>query len=96
VSTFDDGEALYQAVCERGLEGIIAKRERDRYPARGTAVDQDQEPGHSPVRGGASRGYRRPASPARRVWLKRERNVWVSPPPKGHLLTLGNRDLARV
>src|SRR5215208_6587036 len=31
VATFEDGEALYDAVCERGLEGIIAKRERDPY-----------------------------------------------------------------
>jgi bifunctional non-homologous end joining protein LigD len=24
--TFDDGEALFRAVCEHGLEGVIAKR----------------------------------------------------------------------
>jgi bifunctional non-homologous end joining protein LigD len=31
VATFEDGQALYDAVCERGLEGIVAKRERDPY-----------------------------------------------------------------
>jgi bifunctional non-homologous end joining protein LigD len=31
VATFEDGEALFAAVCERGLEGVVAKRERDRY-----------------------------------------------------------------
>jgi bifunctional non-homologous end joining protein LigD len=29
--TFEDGLALYQAVCERGLEGIVAKSRRGRY-----------------------------------------------------------------
>jgi ATP-dependent DNA ligase len=28
---FDDGPALYQAVCERGLEGIVAKRSASVY-----------------------------------------------------------------
>jgi ATP-dependent DNA ligase len=28
---FDDGEALYTAVCEHGLEGIVAKRNRSTY-----------------------------------------------------------------
>ena len=29
--TFDDGEALFTAVCERGLEGVVAKRRSSRY-----------------------------------------------------------------
>jgi bifunctional non-homologous end joining protein LigD len=29
--TFDDGEALFEAVCERELEGIVAKRVDGRY-----------------------------------------------------------------
>jgi len=29
--TFDDGEALFEAVCERDLEGIVAKRVDSRY-----------------------------------------------------------------
>lgn len=34
VATFEDGEALFAAVCcERGLEGIVAKRDRDPYRA---------------------------------------------------------------
>jgi bifunctional non-homologous end joining protein LigD len=28
---FSDGEALFAAVCEWGLEGVVAKRERDAY-----------------------------------------------------------------
>jgi ATP-dependent DNA ligase len=31
VATFEDGEALFAAVCERGLEGVVAKRQRDPY-----------------------------------------------------------------
>jgi bifunctional non-homologous end joining protein LigD len=31
VATFEDGEALYRVVCGQGLEGIVAKRERDPY-----------------------------------------------------------------
>ena len=31
VATFEDGEALFAAVCERGLEGIVVKRLRDPY-----------------------------------------------------------------
>ena len=29
--TFDDGLALFDAVCERGLEGIVAKWRRASY-----------------------------------------------------------------
>jgi len=31
VPAFADGEALFAAVCARGLEGVVAKRERDAY-----------------------------------------------------------------
>lgn len=31
VATFEDGEALCAAVCQRGLEGVVAKRLRDPY-----------------------------------------------------------------
>ena len=31
VATFEDGEALFAAVCARGLKGVVAKRERDPY-----------------------------------------------------------------
>ena len=31
VATFDDGEALFDAACARGPEGVVAKRERDPY-----------------------------------------------------------------
>jgi bifunctional non-homologous end joining protein LigD len=29
--TFEDGPALYQAVCEQGLEGMVAKRSASTY-----------------------------------------------------------------
>ena len=32
--TFDDGAALFEAVCERGLEGVVAKRVGGRYSLR--------------------------------------------------------------
>ena len=31
VATFEDDEALFAAVCARGLEGVVAKRDRDPY-----------------------------------------------------------------
>lgn len=31
VATFEDGQALFDAVCARGLEGVVAKRARDPY-----------------------------------------------------------------
>ena len=31
VATFEDGPALFRAVCARGLEGVVAKREDDPY-----------------------------------------------------------------
>src|SRR6266498_4071884 len=31
VATLEDGEALFAAVCQRGLEGVVAKRLRDPY-----------------------------------------------------------------
>jgi bifunctional non-homologous end joining protein LigD len=40
VASFDDGEALWRVVCERGLEGVVEKRE-SALPARGAAVGQD-------------------------------------------------------
>ena len=30
-ATFEDGEALFAAVCDRGLEGVVAKRLCDTY-----------------------------------------------------------------
>jgi bifunctional non-homologous end joining protein LigD len=31
VPTFTEGEALFKVMCQRGLEGVVAKREVDRY-----------------------------------------------------------------
>jgi ATP-dependent DNA ligase len=31
VAMFEDGEALYRVVCERGLPGVVAKHLRGRY-----------------------------------------------------------------
>ena len=30
-TTFEDGPTLFDAVCARGLEGVVAKRLRDQY-----------------------------------------------------------------
>jgi ATP-dependent DNA ligase len=32
--TFDDGEALFEAVCGHGLEGVVAKRRTSLYRPR--------------------------------------------------------------
>jgi ATP-dependent DNA ligase len=31
VATFEDGVTLFEAVCARGIEGVVAKRLRDPY-----------------------------------------------------------------
>jgi ATP-dependent DNA ligase len=31
VATFEDGEALFAAVCERGLEGVVASASATRF-----------------------------------------------------------------
>ncbi|HEV2591982.1 MAG TPA: hypothetical protein VGU02_08815 [Gaiellaceae bacterium] len=31
IVTFEDGEALFRVMCDRGLEGVVAKRLRDPY-----------------------------------------------------------------
>jgi ATP-dependent DNA ligase len=39
VATFEDGEALFAAVCQRGFEGVVAKRDCDPYrPGEGRSV----------------------------------------------------------
>jgi len=35
--TFDDGQALWTAVCEHELEGVVAKRRSGRYVPGGRA-----------------------------------------------------------
>jgi ATP-dependent DNA ligase len=35
VAAFEDGEGLVAAVSERGLEGVVAKRDRDPYRPHG-------------------------------------------------------------
>ena len=42
--TFDGAAALFEAVCERELEGVVAKRLRRPLPTRRARLDQDQEP----------------------------------------------------
>ena len=54
IATFEDGEALFAAVCERGPEGVVAKRDRD-VPARRAPVGEDEEPGDRALRRGARR-----------------------------------------
>jgi bifunctional non-homologous end joining protein LigD len=63
VATFEDGEALFEAVCDRGLEGVVAKRERDPYRPgerawvkvknRATARFAEERDGVGRARGGA-------------------------------------------
>src|SRR4051794_25032027 len=71
VATFEDGEALFAAVCDRGLEGVVAKRERDTYRPgeRGWVKDKNRATaGFAEERdGGGRRGAaRRETGPARR------------------------------
>jgi bifunctional non-homologous end joining protein LigD len=40
----DDGGALYDAVCEMGLEGVVAKRTTSRYGPNRRGWGQGQEP----------------------------------------------------
>ena len=42
---FDDGQALFDAVVEHGLEGIVAKRRNGIYRPGLPGLDEDQEPG---------------------------------------------------
>jgi bifunctional non-homologous end joining protein LigD len=57
-ATFEDGQALFEAVCDRGLEGVVAKRLRDRYrPGERRWMNEDEEPCDAPVCGGACRRY---------------------------------------
>ena len=41
---FEDGPALFDAVCRLGLEGVVAKRLSSRYRPGRTRLDQDEEP----------------------------------------------------
>lgn len=44
VATFEDGEALFDAVCARGLEGVVAQRDHDAYRPRRASVGEHEEP----------------------------------------------------
>jgi bifunctional non-homologous end joining protein LigD len=57
VATFEDGEALFAPVCERGLEGVVAKRDGDPYRAGERLwVNEDEEPRDRTLRRGARSG----------------------------------------
>jgi hypothetical protein len=43
---FDDGAALFEVVCGRELEGIVAKHVGEQYRARRTRFGEYQEPGY--------------------------------------------------
>ena len=67
---FDDGQALYQAVCERGLEGVVAKWRKGRYT-----------PGRVWVRGYSVRvasEMRSGASAAQPITIEAVIRSWVS------------------
>jgi hypothetical protein len=44
IDTFEDGPALFDAILAHGLEGVVAKRERDPYRPAERALGEDQEP----------------------------------------------------
>jgi len=44
VATFEDGEALFAAVCERGRERVVAKRQRERYRVGRAGMGEGEEP----------------------------------------------------
>ena len=72
VATFEDGEALYRVVCERGLEGVVAKRERDPYRPgeRGWVKTKNRATARfAEERDGLGRRLRRALSPATKVRL---------------------------
>ena len=62
VATFEDGPALFRAVCARGLEGVVAKREDDPYrpgdrswvKTKNRATERFAEEQRRAVRGGRS------------------------------------------
>jgi bifunctional non-homologous end joining protein LigD len=44
---FDDGQALFEAVCDHGLEGVVAKRRRGIYrPGRRGSWVKVKNPGY--------------------------------------------------
>jgi hypothetical protein len=75
VATFEDGQALFDAVCARGLEGVVAKRTGDRYRpgARGWVKAKNRDTArfaeeHAGELGRAALGDRHHLAP----WLARE------------------------
>jgi bifunctional non-homologous end joining protein LigD len=69
VPTFADGEALFAAVCEFGLEGVVAKRERDPYRPGGRAWVKTKNraaPRFVDEAAGPARGRRPVAQPGRK------------------------------
>jgi bifunctional non-homologous end joining protein LigD len=53
-AVFDDGHALYEAVCERGLEGVVAKRRP------GTTAPVYKAGARSRIQAAAARSRKRP------------------------------------
>jgi bifunctional non-homologous end joining protein LigD len=44
-SVYEDGEALWEKVCQLGLEGVVAKKRSGHYLPGRRGLDQSQEPG---------------------------------------------------
>ena len=55
---FDDGTALYDAVCEMGLEGVVAKRDYEPVRSEPKGLGEGEEPGL--LEAGHGTGGRRP------------------------------------
>jgi len=82
VATFEDGEALFAAVCERGLEGVVAKRDRDPSSSvtfRGLpqAWRMRGRRGGSSGRSCSSSGISWPHRPGERTWVKTKNRATV-------------------
>lgn len=72
VATFEDGQALFDAICARGLEGVVAKQKRDRYrpgepvwvkTKNRTTLRFAQE-----LAAARARGRKKPQAPAQAAW----------------------------
>jgi hypothetical protein len=85
VATFEDGQALFDAVCERGL-WVWCRRASAIRAGRANAAGEDEEPRDSSFRGGtrrcqASAGSERPRSVTGR-WAGRRWRTLASIPAR--------------
>jgi ATP-dependent DNA ligase len=71
VATFEDGQALFEAICDRGLEGVVAKRIRDAYrPGERTWVKTKNRSTRRFAEELAGVTHRKPSGPGTRAGAK--------------------------